>query len=150
MAAYLAEGQSYQLLVKTLTPCVESFPGSNDSTKTFFAHDLLLTNEMGELFPSQICDLNNYFTAAAEGDLIEVKVSTFKKERYSVKLNKVIKKATRTGAVIPGNPIVGGTAALEALRLAVEYYKTNEEYPGEKDVFTTANAYFEWLKNKAS
>jgi hypothetical protein len=147
MAATLAEGQVYDLTVLNIIAAVETFTGQQDASKTFFAHNILLANDLADHFPVQISDLNSSFTLFEIGDTVQVKIGKWIRDKYAAKFCKIVKKRDRSGAavpVIPYNPLVGGSAAAVALQQAVEFQKFNSEI----DVLQVADTYFEWLKSK--
>lgn len=150
MPATLVKDQSYSLKIKNLLPAAEPFNGNGvNAGKKFFAHELLLVNDLGDEFNAQICDLNNSWDHARIGDIIEVKIGSVSQNKYTVKFNRVVKAGARTGSVVPANPLVTGTAAAVALQMTIQFFQFNEE----TETITVASVreeFFNWLKDKTN
>jgi hypothetical protein len=146
----------YLLVVKEIKPANSQFTSSSDRSITMYNHFFLMADDKGDEYPCQVSDVKQSQQYAEVGDRVEIKVSKFSKNVYTIKIQRVVEKFREPMGISPKstliltsvNPIVRGSAAEVALSLAIELFKYKEESVAY-NVFTEAEKNFEWLCEKA-
>jgi hypothetical protein len=146
----LAQGQTYDLTLKTLKEAHDQKPKSNDPSTLLYFHRLELIDDEGNDYPSQLCSTSHIWKDASPGDLISVTVTALSVNIYTIKFVKVVRKAMvkSPAANIPSNPVISGTAAAIALAMAVEHFKYKDEKDAGYTLLDKADEWCAWLISK--
>lgn len=156
--------QFFTFVVKSIQHAADSFQKKGSGVS--YCHYLVLADETGEEYPSQICNDYTTLNHCKEGDMVRVKMKTFSRNRYTIESIDVTGHAPVTHTPPPttatasspkpnvtpdSNPNVAGKATSIALNASVAFFanrpNSNEKAP-QVEILALAEHFFNFLTGK--
>lgn len=158
MAAYglLTVDGEYELSVLKIKPAagrfINKFAGNTGVTN--YSHEFYLVDRLNDdpEYKCQVCDVNETQSYCKAGDLVRVRVKSYKQGIHNIEFIRSDSPKTTAKPVVDlvpnHNPIIANTVAAVAINASINYYSVRETPNGFDDVITIADKIYTYLINK--